>query len=168
MTSALRVLVVVIALVAAAAPAPAAGDGDALLGAWLTEPDEVDGRARVEIVKVGEHYEGTIVWLEKPIYPQDDEQGMAGQTKVDRENPDAALRSRPVIGLKILTELQWDAGRGEWRKGRIYAPDDGKTYRCYIRMGDDGTLKLRGYVGIALLGRTSEWTRAPEAEAAGG
>lgn len=156
-----RCLVAAVVLALVAGPAFASDAGDAIVGSWLTEPDEEDGRARVEIVRAGDRYEGTIVWLEKPVYPPDDDGGMAGRAKVDRENPDPALRSRPVVGLEILSDLTWDPDRREWRKGSIYAPDDGKTYRCFIRMSEDGSLRIRGYVGFALLGRTTEWTPAP-------
>jgi uncharacterized protein (DUF2147 family) len=137
-----------------------AADGDQIVGLWATAPDEVDGNAHVEIYQGKGKYEGKIVWLEKPVYNPDDEEGMAGQDKVDRENPDAALRDRPVLGLQIMFEFEY-AGDNRWKKGTIYAPDDGKTYKCKISLSEDGVLKVRGYIGISMLGRTEEWTRVP-------
>jgi len=152
------VVMAAVLVVLAAIPAVAGdGDGDAILGLWATAPGTESGQAHVEIVRNGDHYEGHIVWLQKPTYPPDDPEGMAGQARVDRNNPDPALRSKPVIGLKILWDMVWD-GSGQWRKGRVYDPDNGKTYKCYIRLTPDGILKLRGYIGFSLLGRTSEWT----------
>ncbi len=136
-----------------------AGEGDAVLGLWLTAPDEEDGQARIEIYKAEDGtYSGKIVWLEKPVYPPDDEQGMAGQEKVDRENPDESLRTRPVLGLEMMDGFQYDGGN-KWKKGTIYAPDDGKTYKCKMTLSDEGVLKVRGFIGISMLGRTEEWTR---------
>ncbi len=150
---------VVVALIAVAVSGLTfAGDGDAILGVWATEPDPVDGNAHVEVWKEGDRYFGKIIWLEKPEYNADDR--MAGQPKVDRENPDESLRQRSLIGLPILADFR-SAGDGEWNKGTIYDPDNGKTYKCVARLTDDGrTLKVRGYVGFSLLGRTTEWTRA--------
>jgi uncharacterized protein (DUF2147 family) len=139
-----------------------ADDGDAIVGLWLTAPDEEDGQARVEVFKDGDSYNGKIVWLEKPVYPPDDDGGMPGQEKVDRENPDAELRNRPIQGLQIMFDFQY-AGKNKWKKGTIYAPDEGKTYKCKATLTDDGSLKVRGFIGISMLGRTERWTRV-EAE----
>jgi uncharacterized protein (DUF2147 family) len=146
-----------IAAIALIGPSAAAQDGDAILGLWATEPDPEDGNAHVEVWLEDDRYFGKIVWLEKPVYNPGDP--MSGQSKVDRENPDRELQDRPVIGLMVLEDFRWD-GRGAWEKGRIYDPDNGKTYRCVARLDDDGrTLKVRGYVGFSLFGRTTEWTR---------
>ena len=145
----MRRFVVALALCAGAAQA---GAGDRVLGLWLTEKSD----AQVRIERVGDRYQGAIVWLREPLYPADDDQGMAGRTKVDRENPDAAKRSRPIVGLRIVEGFRFHDG--EWRDGRIYDPENGKTYKC--RMWFDGeTLRLRGYIGISLLGRSTSWTR---------
>jgi uncharacterized protein (DUF2147 family) len=140
-----------------------AADGDQIVGLWATAPDEVDGNAHVEIYSSDGTYGGKIVWLEKPVYNEDDEQGMAGQKKVDRENPDATLRQRPILGLEIMSGFVYD-GDGKWKKGIIYAPDDGKTYKCKMSLSEEGVLKVRGYVGISMLGRTEEWTKVPAAQ----
>ncbi|MDN5869669.1 MAG: DUF2147 domain-containing protein [Nitrococcus sp.] len=52
-------------------------------------------------------YSGHVVWLKEPLFPADDRKGMAGKPKVDRLNPDSALRSRPIIGLAVLTGLHY-------------------------------------------------------------
>jgi uncharacterized protein (DUF2147 family) len=140
-----------------AAPLVAA-DGDAIVGVWLTPPGKEDGQARIKITENNGKYEGEIIWLEIPIYPANDEQGMAGQSKVDRENPDESLQKRPIIGLQIMHDFEY-AGDGKWKGGTIYAPDEGKTYKCKLTLQDDGTLKVRGYIGVSLLGRTEVWTR---------
>jgi uncharacterized protein (DUF2147 family) len=140
---------------ASAADAPSAA-GDRVLGLWLTEK----GDAQVRVERVGDRYQGEIVWLKEPLYPADDDQGMAGRTKVDRENPDAARRGRPIIGLRIVEGFRFIDG--EWRDGRIYDPENGKSYKC--RMWFEGeTLRLRGFIGISLLGRSTSWTRVAAA-----
>ena len=135
-----------------ALPVHAAADADRVIGVWLTE----GGKAQVRIERVGDRYQGAIIWLKEPLYPADDDQGMAGKPKVDRENQDDAQRSQPIIGLRIVAGFRFDGE--EWRDGTIYDPENGKTYKC--RMWFDGaTLRVRGYIGFSLLGRSQDWTR---------
>jgi len=138
-----------------------AADGDAILGLWATDPEDENGQAHVEISIQDGKYVGKIVWLEEPVYPDDDDGGMAGRKKVDRENPDPDLQDRPVLGLEMLHGFVY-AGKNQWKKGKIYDPGNGKTYKSKIKLGDDGVLDVRGYIGISLVGRTSEWTRVKE------
>jgi len=127
--------------------------GDRVVGLWLTE--EKDAHVRIE--RRDGRYFGRIVWLKEPDYPADD--AMAGRPKVDRENPIEAQRGTPIIGLPIVQGFRHEDG--EWRGGTIYDPNNGKTYKC--RMWFDGeTLRVRGYIGISLLGRSTSWTRVAE------
>ena len=147
--------VAVLAAALLALPVHAAADADRVVGLWLTE----GGKAQVRIERSGDRYHGAIVWLKEPLYPADDDQGMAGRTKVDRENPDAAKRGQPIIGLRIVAGFRFDGE--EWRDGTIYDPENGKTYKC--RMWFDGeTLRVRGFIGFSLLGRSQDWTRVAE------
>ena len=135
-----------------------ASDADAILGVWATDPEGGGGPAHVEIYTNGDRYEGKIIWLEEPMYTADDEGETVGIPKEDHNNPDPTLRSRPIIGLVIMEGFVFD-GKGTWHKGTIYDPDNGKTYKCKVRIGDDGALKVRGFIGFSLLGRTEQWTR---------
>jgi uncharacterized protein (DUF2147 family) len=123
---------------------------DDILGTWLNE----DKDAHVNIYKENNKYYGKIVWLKNPI----DEE--TGKPKLDDENEDESLRTRPVMGLLLLRDFEFD-GDDEWEDGRIYDPKNGKDYKCYIEFEDDtkDLLKVRGYIGISLLGRTTYWTR---------
>jgi uncharacterized protein (DUF2147 family) len=94
---------------------------------------------------------GRVAWLRSPL---DDD----GCTLRDRQNPDPALRRRPIEGLEILRGLTPRAD-GTWANGRIYDPTTGHTYTCQLRLEGDDRLELRGYLGIPLLGRTVTWTR---------
>ncbi len=146
------------------AAAAGAGDGDAILGLWLTEPSS-GGRAHVEVTRQGDTYHGRIVWVEIPLYPPDDEQGMAGLPRVDRNNPDPARHRDPIIGLEIVEGFRF-VGDGQWKDGTIYDPDNGKTYRCKARLEGE-TLRVRGFIGISLLGRNTEWVRVTPPAPAG-
>jgi len=67
-------------------------------------------------------------------------------------------KDQPILGMDILTGLEKDDD--EWSGGKILDPKNGKEYKCYIKLKDENTLKLRGYIGISLIGRTAIWKRA--------
>lgn len=69
-------------------------------------------------------------------------------------------KNAPILGLNILTGLEKDGN--EWSGGTILDPRNGKEYKCYIKLETPNKLKLRGYVGFSLLGKTAYWTRASE------
>ncbi|RJY09216.1 DUF2147 domain-containing protein [Aurantiacibacter aquimixticola] len=68
-----------------------------------------------------------------------------GESNRDRHNDDPNLRSRPILGINVLSGLRWDDGA--WR-GRVYNPEDGNTYRAVVRPGSGGTLRVEGCVTI--------------------
>ena len=121
---------------------------DDIMGTWLTTGKEP---AKIQIYKKGEMYNGKIIWLQNPT----DE---AGKAKTDINNPDKTKRSNSVIGMIILTNFKFN-GDDEWRGGDIYDPESGNTYSSYIYLRDQTTLKVRGFVGISLFGRTETWSR---------
>ena len=123
--------------------------GDDILGVWLNE----DKDAHVEVYKEGDIFFGKIIWLEEPNEEN-------GEAKLDDENEDESLRTRPVMGLLLLRDFVFD--EDEWEDGRIYDPKNGKDYKCYMEFPDEDdkdNLKVRGYIGFSLLGRTTYWTR---------
>jgi uncharacterized protein (DUF2147 family) len=68
------------------------------------------------------------------------------------------LKDQPVQGLRIMWDLKKDGDR--WSGGRILDPNNGKIYRCNIGLVDDGKkLQVRGFIGIAFVGRTQTWIR---------
>lgn len=70
-----------------------------------------------------------------------------------------ALKNKPVIGLPILSGLKAN-GNNEWTDGKLVDPETGKTYSGKVNLSSDGqTLKLRGYVGSPVFGRTQVWKR---------
>ena len=123
------------------------GNDNKILGTWLNE----SGKAKVKIVKRGTKFYGKIIWLRDP----NDE---SGKQKLDKENPKKELKTKPIVGLEILKGFKY-IGDKKWEGGTIYDPENGKTYDCNIAMKDNNTLKIRGYIGISLLGRTTVWSR---------
>ncbi len=125
---------------------------DDITGLWLVQ----EGDAQVRIEPCDDALCGRIVWLEEPL----DEQG---NERRDVNNNDPELQQRTVVGLRILERVTATQNEdGVWKDGRIYDPKNGKTYKCNIELEPDGRLKLRGYVGFSLFGRTSRWTRVTD------
>jgi uncharacterized protein (DUF2147 family) len=122
---------------------------DDIIGIWLNQ----EGTGKVQIFKVGSTYYGKIVWLKEP------NDSVTGKPRTDKENPDPKLKTAPLMGLVNLKGFSFD-GKDEWKDGTIYDPKNGKTYSCFIRFDGPERLKIRGYIGISLLGRTTLWTRS--------
>jgi len=67
-------------------------------------------------------------------------------------------KNKPILGLNILTGLEQDGE--EWSGGTILDPRNGKVYKCYIHLVHKNKLKIRGYLGLAVFGKTAYWQRA--------
>lgn len=122
-------------------------ESDAIVGVWETG----SGKARVKVDKSGEVFFGRIVWLKEPNNEQ-------GKPKTDKNNPDEALRSKPLLGYRMLDKFTY-AGNKTWENGTIYDPENGSTYSCTMTLTDENTLEVRGFIGVSLFGRTDVWKR---------
>ena len=125
-----------------------ADEGDQLIGVW--EPS--NKKVKVKIDKIAGKYYGKIVWLNEPIDPA------TKKLKTDKNNPDESLRDVPLKGYRILKDFVY-AGNNEWTDGTIYDPQNGSTYSCVIKLKDENTLDIRGYIGVKTFGRTDDWKR---------
>ena len=123
----------------------AAARAETPIGVWET------GESHVEIYECGELLCGRIVALDEALDAE-------GKAKTDKNNPDPTLRTRPIMGMDLIAGFSRKTDR-RWVDGRIYDPRDGKIYKCKMTLEDDGTLEVRGYVGMSLFGKTVVWTR---------
>lgn len=120
---------------------------DAVLGVWKNG----EGTGMVQIYKKADKYYGRIVWLKVP-------NNSDGSVRTDANNPDESLRKRPLKGLENLRDFVAKAD-SKWEDGRIYDPKNGSDYACEIKLVDENTLEVRGYIGVSLFGRTDVWKR---------
>ncbi|MEL7537790.1 MAG: DUF2147 domain-containing protein [Pseudomonadota bacterium] len=121
--------------------------GDALVGIWINS----DSDGLIQLERRGERYFGKIVGATD---------GSQDTARKDRNNPDPALRNRPLLGMTMMGEYRFDGKR--WSDGWIYDPDNGKRYRSRLTLRSDGQLEVRGFVGAPLFGRTQIWERQTE------
>lgn len=110
-------------------------------GYWLTE----NKRSVIHVTKCYDSLCGNIHWI------------IEGGMQYDEKNPDASERRKPMCGLKLMWGFRPDGS--DWKDGKIYKADDGDIYNANVTLVDKNTLKLRGYVGIPLFGKTQKWTR---------
>jgi uncharacterized protein (DUF2147 family) len=122
-------------------------EGDRILGLWQTG----SGKGRIQVTRYGDKYGGKLVWLREP-------NDASGKPKLDDKNPDESKRRNPKLGLNNLLGFTYE-GDGKYENGTIYDPENGKTYKCVMELVDNNTLKVRGYIGFTLIGRTDVWTR---------
>ena len=132
-----------------------ATEGDGVVGVWNNEKKD----ARIEIFNCSDKMCGKIVWMDEPYYTLKDKEGKPGDLKLDIRNPDPALRTRIILGLQILSDFTF-AGGNRWTGGKVYDPESGNTYSGNMTLVSNNELRLRGYIGISLFGRTTTWTRA--------
>lgn len=106
---------------------------DPVEGQWLTQ----DGGSKVRIGACPGNPSllcGVVSWLPA-----------AEAKNLDSKNPNAALRSRPILGTQTITGFKQSAP-GKWTGGKLYDPATGKTYSGKISINPDGTLKVQGCV----------------------
>ena len=116
-------------------------------GKWKTIDDQTgDAKSIVEIYKKNGKVYGKIVDL---INPQ---KKNAKCTECPGDD-----KNKPLTGLVIIRGLEKDGD--EYNDGKILDPISGKLYKCYIALENPDRLKVRGYIGFAMLGRTQYWSR---------
>lgn len=131
-------------LIFSAVGAQAALAQSPLLGRW--KADDHDGY--IEIYKRGSKYYGKI--LNTPMEN--------GKPKLDKHNPNAALRSKALHGSDILVGFE-ETDDNEFENGKIYDPRSGKYYDGRIEVNGN-VMELRGFIGASLFGKTVKWRRS--------
>jgi uncharacterized protein (DUF2147 family) len=129
-----------IALALAALPASAQiYHGPDTAGDWYTE----DHRGVIHVGPCGgDAYCGTVV-------------GVSDWDKYGRPPFDVNGRSQcQLVFIKHM--VMGSDGR---RYGTVANPTDGKVYSAILWVGEDGALRLRGYVGLPVLGSTQRWEK---------
>lgn len=76
--------------------------------------------------------------------------------KTDDKNPDAAKRSRPIVGLVIMAGAK-KSGDDSW-SGKLYNRADGKTYSGTVKVQSKDSLDLSGCT-LAVFCKTVTWKR---------
>ena len=118
------------------------------LGVWTNS----EKKSTFEIYKCGELLCGKIMSLTAPNDPA------TGKPVTDAQNPDPKLKNRPLLGLVFMQGFKYD-DENKWDDGKIYDPESGKTYSCYMKMASANAMEVKGYIGFSLIGKSQTWTR---------
>jgi uncharacterized protein (DUF2147 family) len=123
-----------------------------LAGLWQEYNDDTGNpEALIRIEKLpDDSYQGKI----EKLLPE-----AANNAAMRCNNCPGELRNQPLLNLRILSGLhRRDANTFEG--GQIIDPDDGKIYRCNIRLLDDGnTIEVTGYLSFNWIGHSEIWRR---------
>jgi len=125
-----------------AEPSPA----DALVGIWEAD----DGTVKLDMFKAGSEFQARMLYGNEIVEADN------VTFKKDMQNPDPSLRSRSLKNIVFITGLRWSDG--EWSGGSIYDASSGRTYNCKAEI-KNGTMGLRGYLGIPAMGQTRTFHR---------
>ncbi|MDL2308673.1 DUF2147 domain-containing protein [Bacteroidales bacterium OttesenSCG-928-C03] len=108
-------------------------NADDIVGYYLVTDIKSKDKSQMEIYRTGDgKYEAKVVWMEN-------------KAKNDQ------------VGSVQIRNLTYDAKSKEWRQGKVkYGGDE---YSVVVSVSEPGKLKLRGYLGISLFGKTMYWTK---------
>ncbi len=141
-----RRLLPLVALIIAALTPALSGAATGPYGLWMTQKKGVI----IDVYACGDALCGRTVWLKKMTHKD-------GAPRLDAKNPDTALRARHWCGIEVITGVK-PAGANKWDDGDIYDPKTGETFSFEMKHNSD-TMKVRGYLGVKLLGKSETWTR---------
>lgn len=116
-------------------------------GRWATVDDETgQKKSIVSLAVVNGKLQGTI---EKLLLAEDQ-----GKLCV---NCSGDQKNQPIEGMQIVSDLSLEDN--QWSDGTILDPKNGKEYSCIIALEQADKLKVRGYLGFSIIGRTQYWYR---------
>ena len=116
-------------------------------GVWITQDDET-GKKKSEVLLFKN--EGKLYGKIINLLLEEDKGKLCINCRGENKN-------LPIEGMNIVKGLELNDKT--WEDGTILDPKSGKIYSCYITLEDNNTLKVRGYIGFSLLGRTQKWIR---------
>lgn len=123
---------------------------DPVIGTWKTIDDKTgQAKSLVKIDIVNGELQGTVI----QTFPNPSETPITHCTLCSD-----ARKNQPIIGMKIMSGLKQDK-TGYWSGGEILDPKEGKIYKVKLSTDDGKKLDVRGYIGIALIGRTQTWQK---------
>lgn len=121
--------------------------GQGVVGKWKTIDDQTgEAKSIIEIYEQGGKVYGKVIEILNPARKKGLCQDCSGEDK-----------NKPILGLVVLKGLSKDGD--EYNGGKILDPQTGKVYKCLITLEQKDKLKVRGYIGFSLIGRTQYWTR---------
>lgn len=119
-----------------------------IVGKWQTIDEEtgnVDSIVTIDIID--NKLQGRVSQLLDPTAPDN----------AVCEKCSGDLKDTPIVGLKILSGF--DCKKRQCKNGKIVDPRSGKVYSSKLKLKNDNTLDVRGYIGSPMFGQSRIWTR---------
>ena len=117
-----------------------------IIGQWETYDDKTnEKKAIIEIYKNQDVYNAKII------------QNFVRDENAVCEKCEGDKKNKPIIGLVIIENLE--KNNEEYEDGTILDPESGDIYSCYLKLVEKNKLKVRGFIGFSLIGRTQYWLR---------
>ena len=123
-----------------------ANDPDQIVGIWKSPSEGM----MIKIDKVGNHFQGRIVWLNAT---------KKTQPALDENNPDERLQKMPLKGNKVIQELSFNSSEIVWEGGTFYSHEEGKLYNCHISLHNGDKIKITKYFQTQKDGIEETWVR---------
>ncbi len=122
-------------------------NAQSVTGKWYSVDSDTNEKISIiEVYQQNDKIYAKIIELVK----EEDKGNLCDQCEGEKQN-------KPIEGMVILDGLKKDGD--EWNGGKITDPENGSIYKCYIELVEKNKLKIRGYIGFSLLGRTEYWFR---------
>lgn len=116
------------------------------IGIWKNLDDE-DGKEKshIEIYEKNGKLRGKVIKL------------LPAATITKCDACTGANKGKSLVGMDILWDMTKEANA--WDNGEILDPKKGKVYACKMELDGKDKLKVRGYIGVSMFGRTQTWYR---------
>ncbi|MDR2972368.1 MAG: DUF2147 domain-containing protein [Bacteroidales bacterium] len=111
---------------------------DDIVGYYLNEDPFSGAISQIYIYNAGnEIYEGIVIWVNEE-------------------------KRKIYEGLVFLKEMTFNSKENEWQNAALIYPGKNGKFKAYMRLEKDGRLRVRGYWGVSLFGKTLYWPKERE------
>ena len=114
---------------------------DEIVGVWVKE----DMTTRLRLAPCGSQTCGRLIWLQTP--------------RNDIYNPSRILRTEPLVGQRIMWDLDFLTSKQSLPKGRYYNYDDGRVYDVSVDLQDDKMI-IQGCVNSGVICSKTTWLKS--------
>lgn len=121
-----------------------------ILGTWMA----LDHSVAVAVFKSNGDFRARVVWFDEKLGS-----GKPMNSRHDVANPNPALRSRKILGMEVLENLQYNPHTASWENGRIYDATTGRHWDSAAKIDSSGILRVRGYWKFKWIGKTMSFKR---------
>lgn len=122
---------------------------DRICGKWVSSEKNLV----VQVYREGKAFKAKLLWFDNV------DKTKAMDEWTDLHNPDASLRNRKLIGMNILTGMDYMPKSDSWENGKIYDAKTGHEWNASVHIDGSGVLKITAYWHLKFIGRTVTFTR---------